>query len=442
MTMKHLAIEADQTLGYAANFVQGALSNVLFWLERVCTFSSSQFASEPQRSTKHLLGIAGAALRESMHAVKELKKEQIEEVRSFHNPPNPVRQAGQIIHAILEWRSITKASDIPSTSWQAVQQCLLLQVQRKVRRFSTQNMAASPVVEWLAAQYFAIHLSDAGEPDIGKLVALLHPSQGSKHIASRLRTRFRASMAVARLMPNGDQGTLDVTGKMRRISQRHRESAQRLCLVTCDPPCQPDAPQGPLTVQDVAYANQTCGLLYRWCISQFALALCARLAPTESAAGAVLPSQQLTSPGGLAEGDLKAGLWEASNLLHQHLVRYSCAVALWVERCWFLKLELTHRSVLDCEEASARLCLVRGLQVGEEEQVYRGHVLAQEAWWWAALERQARVAGARRTARARVSRGLRRKQAQAPPALAELGWKDFHFNWDDELREQWFALSE
>eukprot|EP00668_Euglena_longa_P021476 GGOE01026721.1.p1 GENE.GGOE01026721.1~~GGOE01026721.1.p1 ORF type:complete len:389 (+),score=58.61 GGOE01026721.1:126-1292(+) len=388
MTMKHLAIEADQTLGYAANFVQGA------------------------------------ALRESMHAVKELKKEQIEEVRSFHNPPNPVRQAGQIIHAILEWRSITKASDIPSTSWQAVQQCLLLQVQRKVRRFSTQNMAASPVVEWLAAQYFAIHLSDAGEPDIGKLVALLHPSQGSKHIASRLRTRFRASMAVARLMPNGDQGTLDVTGKMRRISQRHRESAQRLCLVTCDPPCQPDAPQGPLTVQDVAYANQTCGLLYRWCISQFALALCARLAPTESAAGAVLPSQQLTSPGGLAEGDLKAGLWEASNLLHQHLVRYSCAVALWVERCWFLKLELTHRSVLDCEEASARLCLVR------------------EAWWWAALERQARVAGARRTARARVSRGLRRKQAQAPPALAELGWKDFHFNWDDELREQWFALSE
>lgn len=38
----------------------------------------------------------GVALKESARAVKELKKEQIEEVRSFHNPPTQVRQAGQV----------------------------------------------------------------------------------------------------------------------------------------------------------------------------------------------------------------------------------------------------------------------------------------------------------------------------------------------------------
>lgn len=27
-------------------------------------------------------------------------------------------------------------------------------------------------------------------------------------------------------------------------------------------------------------------------------------------------------------------------------------------------------------------------------------------------------------------------------APVELGWKDFQFDWDDELREQWFALAE
>eukprot|EP00667_Euglena_gracilis_P033079 EG_transcript_52778 len=74
--------------------VRDSFNKVLLHLEQIFAFTTHS-PSLSQSSTQPLIGIAGVALKESARAVKELKKEQIEEVRSFHNPPTQVRQAGQ-----------------------------------------------------------------------------------------------------------------------------------------------------------------------------------------------------------------------------------------------------------------------------------------------------------------------------------------------------------
>eukprot|EP00667_Euglena_gracilis_P014736 EG_transcript_15299 len=332
-----------------------------------------------------LIGIAGVALKESASAVKELKKEQIEEVRSFHNPPTQVRQAGQVIHAVLEWRSIARASDIPSTPWGAVQRCLLLQVQRKVKRFNTQKMATSQVVDWIAAQYFGIVLCEAGTPDVSALVAVLEQNPGLRRNKLDFHTRCRASLGDGRLLTYTGGAVSDLS---RRVSLRGKESAERLRAVAVEVPRQAVGPQGglpgPLTVQAVTYANQTCGLLYRWCVSQLALALCTRLSPHDALTSVPTGQPPLSGPA-LTEEDLKAALVAACNQFLQQAGRYTMAIGSLVERWWVLKLEMARRAALRCKEAGAWDRLVLGLRVGEEEAAYRGHVAAQEAWWRAAL---------------------------------------------------------